>query len=297
MLTDTRGNPINNNHQKINCFFKEFKNESLIWTTYLWVKKQNVSHREYLDLLNERHSFESLASYLKKKFEQENAEELSVFIQHCQNKKIQYAPNEDLVFLSKNPRLCWLCLNNLERENEIRKNTYNYRNPYFSLLFLIHIIINNKFRINILNKYIKSINSEKNPLKLLKSYIDDDNFIEWALSYTESKHRIRTYPSFESKDNEQKRDKFLGFWDDFHFNSPDKYELEINKLKKAWQQKQFRDNGGTKKQYHLPLTKNTKSQLADLAAKLNISEYKVLEKLIEDAYKNEMLDASGKKAY
>lgn len=81
------------------------------------------------------------------------------------------------------------------------------------------------------------------------------------------------------------------------FINKDKYQVKVSALKKAWQQKQFRDKGGLKKPYHLPLTKNTKSQLGALADKMNISDAKVLEKLIDDAYKNEMLDENGKALY
>ena len=87
------------------------------------------------------------------------------------------------------------------------------------------------------------------------------------------------------------------FWDYYYYQNPDKYILNIQKLKKAWQQKQFRDKGGLKKPYHLPLTKKTKSQLVALAEKMNISETKILEKLIEEAYQKEMLDAKGKALY
>lgn len=293
---------LGNNHKNYsvsNQFFKEFKDESLIWTAYLWASEKNEDKNKYLDLLNKRHSFESITLYLQKEFENTNENELTDFLEKCYRLKNQYIPNDDFEFLEKDHRLCWFIINNLENENkDLKRKRYKYENPYFSLIFLIHIeLLDQKISVEDLRKYKKTLNENKNPHKFLDSYIENKSFITWALEYTEKKYRIRTNPSFTPTDYNEELEVFLGYWDYQYLNNQYKYLHEINALKKAWQQKQFRDKGGPKKPYHLPLTKNTKSQLEKLAEKMNISETKILEKLLDDAYKKEMLNEKGKALY
>ena len=74
-------------------------------------------------------------------------------------------------------------------------------------------------------------------------------------------------------------------------------QLFIANFKKAWSQKKFRAEGKTKKPYHLPLTKKSKAALETLAQVRNQSENEVLESLINEAYVNTCLDATGKAKY
>jgi hypothetical protein len=283
----------------INSFFKEFKNESLVWTAYLWTFRRGYFKSEYLEFLNKHHNFELIIQFLKNDFWRYDEDELEDFLKECLESRLSYIRNEDLNFLKNQDRLCWFIINDIEDEYQyIKDKNYKYINPYFSLLFLIHIELNkNKITLSDIRKNIEILNEQNNPIKQIKNYINDKNFIDWALDYTNKKFRIRTQPNFKPKDNKEKLSIFMAYWDyEFLIN---KYRciIEINTLKKAWQQKQFRDKGGLKKPYHLPLTKNTKSQLGALADMMNISEAKVLEKLIDDAYKNEMLDEKGKARY
>lgn len=283
----------------ISAFFKEFKNESLIWTGYIWADRRGESKHDYLEFLNKTHNSQAIIQFLKNDFFKYNITEIEYFLNECRKDKIFYIPDEDLVFLKDQDRLCWFLINTIEyTDRSIRKEYYKYENAYFSLLFLIHIELSGSLiTLERIRKDIQILNEKGNPIKILSKYINDDNFIDWALNYTETKYRIRTKPESSPINNKEKLVKFLSYWDFNYFKDRFECEVKINSLKKAWQQKQFRDKGGLKKSYHLPLTKNTKSQLGALAEKMNISEAKVLEKLIEDAYKNEMLDEKGKALY
>lgn len=280
-------------------FFKEFKNESLVWTGYLWVIRRKGSEQIYLEFLNKHHNFQIIHEFMKNDFFKCDLEEFEDFLKECRESKLSYIPNEDLNFLKDQDRLCWFLINQIEyKYKNIKDKKYRYENAYFSLLFLIHIKLDsNRITLNDIREYIKTLGEKKNLRELLSTYINDNDFISWALNYTDTKYRIRTQPNFKPKDNKEKLDIFLAYWDNEFVDNKYRYEVEINTLKKAWQQKQFRDKGGLKKPYHLPLSKKTKSQLEILAEKMNISETKVLEKLIEGAYKNEMLDEKGKALY
>ncbi|MDY6456792.1 hypothetical protein [Acinetobacter faecalis] len=283
----------------IDDFFKEFRNESLIWVGDIWNFRRKTPSGKYLDFLNKHHNFESIVHFLKKDFSNYDQDELEDYFKECYETRIRYIPNEDLSYLKDQDRVCWFIINKIQYTyREIKEKNYKYSNPYFSLIFLLHVEFNSgRITLNNIREYFEILNKEKNPLDILSNYINDADFIDWALKYTNKKYRIRTKPDFSPKDNSDKKYIFLAYWDYQFSIDKYKYEVEINALKKAWQQKQFRDKGGLKKPYHLPLTKNTKSQLGALADMMNISEAKVLEKLIGDAYKNEMLDEKGKARY
>ena len=59
----------------------------------------------------------------------------------------------------------------------------------------------------------------------------------------------------------------------------------------------MKNKDNPKKSYHLPLKKESKNLLEELALFKNISKSEVLEKLINEAYKNEMCDEKGKALY
>lgn len=61
-------------------------------------------------------------------------------------------------------------------------------------------------------------------------------------------------------------------------------ELFIEKMKKTWSQKKYRDSGKAKKPYHLPLTVRANSQLDWLAKCVGKSRSDVLIRLIDEEY-------------
>jgi len=73
----------------------------------------------------------------------------------------------------------------------------------------------------------------------------------------------------------------------FSFNSLDSRELYIEKMKKSWSQKKFRDAGKTKKPHHLPMTKDSIKKIKKLSQLLNMTEQKIIETLIEEKYQKE----------
>lgn len=74
-------------------------------------------------------------------------------------------------------------------------------------------------------------------------------------------------------------------------------ELIIDKMKRAWSQQKYRDTGKTKKPYHLPLTKNTKSRLVKMAQVQGLSETAMLDILINRFYELDYVDVDGKDLY
>lgn len=268
--------------------FKEFKDESLIWIVDRWADKNDMSKMGVLKLINDRHNFKEIADYLEIEFKNSTPKNLEIFLENCYENKHKYILNEDLKFLEKDSRLCWAIINNLKyKYKEDIPRRYNFRNPYFSLIFLIHIeLFNFNIQVDELRHYLKQISNKDNPVVFLSKYIENPEFIDWALKYTERKNRIITFPNFTPTNSSDQLEKLLGYWDFLYINDLQKYCIEINKLKKSWQQNIFREKNkeNPKKYFHLPLKKKTKNHLEKLAHLKNMSESNVLEELINKAY-------------
>ena len=71
----------------------------------------------------------------------------------------------------------------------------------------------------------------------------------------------------------------------------------MDRMKKSWAQKKLRDSGKARKPYHLPLKKNVKDKLDEVARINNKKPVDMLELLIESAYENQRLDKYGKDKY
>lgn len=68
-------------------------------------------------------------------------------------------------------------------------------------------------------------------------------------------------------------------------------------MKNTWVQQKQRDEGKTKKPFHLPLTVSTHAKLKELARINNLSIPKQLEELINSAHKKIFFDDDGKRKY
>lgn len=80
-------NEVHPNYQPAKQFFKDFKDESLIWTADRWAAKENMSKIGIFNILNERHSFEAIAGEFKhevrqfeKSYDNQQAEQISLMV-------------------------------------------------------------------------------------------------------------------------------------------------------------------------------------------------------------------------
>lgn len=73
--------------------------------------------------------------------------------------------------------------------------------------------------------------------------------------------------------------------------------LFLDKMRRAWSQKKFRNAGKTKRAYHLPLTKETHKQLDFLSQILNKPQAQVLELIIRNKYQEYSDEKTGKNLY
>ncbi|MBH0065717.1 hypothetical protein [Psychrobacter sp. SZ93C1] len=82
-----------------------------------------------------------------------------------------------------------------------------------------------------------------------------------------------------------------------NYKQSDTKVLFLKKMKNAWVQQKQRDEGKTKKPYHLPLTVSTNANLKELAGVNNLTPAKQLEVLINSEHKKVFFDDDGKRKY
>ena len=85
--------------------------------------------------------------------------------------------------------------------------------------------------------------------------------------------------------------------DSINFKTTDAYIIYIERLKKSWSQYKFKSANKVKNKYHLPLTKQAKSFLEQLAEFKHKSEGEIMEELLKREYKDLMCDERGNLKY
>ncbi|MFY0639784.1 MAG: hypothetical protein JXR16_01980 [Bermanella sp.] len=76
----------------------------------------------------------------------------------------------------------------------------------------------------------------------------------------------------------------LASLDQMSYEHPDTKRLFIEKMKKTWAQKKYRDSGKAKKQYSLPMDEYVREQLHAISKQNNEKIHETLERLIRDEY-------------
>ncbi len=156
---------------------------------------------------------------------------------------------------------------------------------------------------NIKNNWIK-IKTPKNMTNWIEE--ENENQLLWAWDYLLNHGKAANVLS--PVNNKEYYFSILASLDVFHNLSRSRLESQnyinfaereifINKFRKAWSQKKFRDEGKHKKDYHLPLTKKSKYSLEKLSKVLNKSENEILEELINKKFVETCLDINGDETY
>lgn len=130
------------------------------------------------------------------------------------------------------------------------------------------------------------------------AWLDKSNKIQliWSWEYL-NKFYKNINPFHPPQNNEELYSAILASFDNQSYGIPSDKKLFIDRMKKTWSQKKFRDSGKAKKNYHIPLTKSAQSQLEKLAELKNKSKENVLEELICREYESINLDEKGKTKY
>lgn len=284
-------------------FLKNFEREDYILIIQEQLKLQQ-SNVQLFDILSSSNNLESLAHLIYKEAANLNDKDFKIFIDRILSLKPHTLDCKKIRNIKNDQRLFLFMLNSLLKETQF----IDFKDDYILLIYIIYIelpktsnFINFSTSLaSIQNKYYQCINARLN----FKKYINESNFTRWSYTYLSSKfdvwdkcHLENLYPLGLPISDEDFKNKILTYFDILYCSDEKKHEITIKALKKAWQQKCFRDKGGIKKPYHLPLTKQAKSELEKLSAFKNQSENRILEDLIHQMYLKEMCDENGKPLY
>lgn len=136
----------------------------------------------------------------------------------------------------------------------------------------------------------KNFKSTDNEISWIKP--TEKKQIEWCIKYLK---KFNFYDSsfFEYSDVSP-YEQILITLDSISPNQIIQRTIFIEKMKKSWTQQKYREAGKIKTNYHLPLTKDCKDKLKKLSELMNMSENKLLERLINEKYDLEATDENGK---
>lgn len=214
-----------------------------------------------------------------------------------------------------------------QTNNLIDNNYFNWINKKDKRL-IIHLInaLINEFRIQInigflpnlyeefvinfdsipydINTKISFITNQKNIWSQIKTkdsqlkWLEQNNTVQlnWAWDYL-GKFNKRNNAFFIPTENDDLLFSIQAAFDYMSYGNPSDKILFLERMKKTWSQKKFRDSGKAKKPYHLPLTKTTQKQLEQLAELKNCRKEQVIEKLIKIEFELLNLDENGKPKY
>ncbi len=116
------------------------------------------------------------------------------------------------------------------------------------------------------------------------NWIDKRNSeqLSWAFNYLQSQG-YKNIPT-PTNDSECYGAVMSAFDSMAYYQHPAERTLFIEKMKKTWSQKKYRDSGNAKKPYYLPLSLKTRERLDWLAENYGCKPSEVLEKLISERH-------------
>jgi len=208
-------------------------------------------------------------------------------------------PLEHLNWIEKNDnrKLIWLltkCPLELNTTIPIGINSTLYKD---FLLILDCCTLDANSKINFMQIKKREWEKIKTPEKEI-NWLDKANTIQlsWAGEYLKKFYKSIN-PFHPPQNNDELYNSVLASFDNMSYESISDKKLFMDRMKKTWSQKKFRDSGKAKKPYHIPLTKSTRIQLEKLAEFKNLRKDQVIEELILKEYETILIDERGKTKY
>lgn len=208
-------------------------------------------------------------------------------------------PLEQLNWIDKNDnrKLIWL-LTKIQFEFNltlpIGVNNTLYKD---FLLVLDSMLLDINSKITFIQNKKREWETIKTPEKEI-AWLDKSNKTQltWTWEYL-IKFYKNINPFHPPQNNEELYSAILASFDNQSYGIPSDKKLLMDRMKKTWSQKKFRDSGKAKKSYHIPLTKSTQTRLEKLAEFKKLRKDQVIEELILKEYEATLLDEKGKTKY
>ncbi len=225
-------------------------------------------------------------------------------------------PNEEFKWLINNTRAQLYTYELLlQNENELDYDANRYTSSIMNRIFSMIDYAGVQDRRSMhLDKKIELVNSLEKQWENMIKYENyskwlnktDIKKINWSRNYLFSKKLLLDNVSNISDITEVRAivlaslDSIDLLWKDNNDNISglsDRKLIIIDKMKRAWSQQKYRDDGKTKSAYHLPLTKETKGRLEKMAEVKGLSQATMLDILINSAFSLEFIDTDGNERF
>ncbi|MDF5669218.1 hypothetical protein P7M77_04405 [Vibrio parahaemolyticus] len=131
-------------------------------------------------------------------------------------------------------------------------------------------------------KIVRKWNLSLDKTEIISWLKDDEEKIKWAWSYILKHEPLVIKYIWNNKNSTQDlKDFIIAFFDTIEEN---KRDITIKRIKKAWDQKKFRDKVQSKKQYCINLSESSNEKLKAISISKNMKRNKVIESLINNEF-------------
>lgn len=125
--------------------------------------------------------------------------------------------------------------------------------------------------------------------KSIETWLDRKNTVQckWAWDYIQNSQYIRYFKAWPPLNDDETYWAIQAIFDHGSWEYPDKLNLLMSSMKKAWSQKKFREKSEGKKAYSITMTPKTKDRLDELVLHHELKITEIIEKLIKKEHEKE----------
>ncbi|MCL6249145.1 hypothetical protein M5F00_14905 [Acinetobacter sp. ANC 4945] len=295
-----------NNYAALNdlkSYLTQLRDEDLIWVLHVFkhpdIHRSSADKYHVLDaeieILNCIEKLKAIKKIVIDYFEEEDARTIDDFLYDLKNHRqsIMSSMIEYSQIASNQRFLNFACESMCSQigERKIRQ----IKNLYYKFLYMAYTsphFFENPRRIEALHIDFDRVYSKFNTHF---KFANTDFFI-WAKQYINENPEFRRYKK-ESVEISEYEILINSIFDLIYIENENIHYALRKKLSNAWYQKKHREEKKVKKTNYYALTKKAKESLETLALKYNLSEERIIEKLINECFANECMSPIGKPLY
>ena len=284
---------------ELKAYLNQLRDEDLTWVLYVFKRPyQDRDADEKSDVLNEEieilNCIDKLSAIKKivvDFFKYEDERNIEDFLYDLkQHRKLIMSPNIEYSQMASNQRfLSFACESMYSEINE--RQIRQIKKPYYKFLYLAYtfpIFFENPRKIENIHRDFDNVYSKFN--KHFK--FSSTEFFIWAKQYINDSPEFRKYRK-NALDCSEYEALINSMFDLIYVEDENIHFALRKKLSNAWYQKKHREEKKVKKPNHYALTVKTKESLQRLSLKFNLSEERILEKLINECFVKECLTPDG----
>lgn len=152
------------------------------------------------------------------------------------------------------------------------------------IIHFINRLINNKYEKIAFIKYIRSTSNEALKHKEMTRWLANDKKLktEWLSEYLTSNQS--GYTQLTMPDSDSRLNDLISFFDMLYILNEDRYKWMVINIKRAWNQRTYRERNKTKKQYSINMSHDVGDILDKLSLARNENKNAIVEALIRAEY-------------